>query len=72
MMYLLRVAKKPIEFIEGISIVAVAILIFISFMSTVWKMAKIFNNIDEIEKITNESKFDQNKNLYGVKTKWRT
>lgn len=56
LVYLIRIAKTPSELMVSVFMAGVATLVFISFVSTVQKMPKIFYLIDEIEKIINKSK----------------
>lgn len=58
LVYLCRIAETPEEFMDSIFVITVGILVFISFVSTVQKMATIFIFIDETEKFINGSEFD--------------
>lgn len=61
-LYLIRHANSPKDIVDNIFMTAVAILCFISVMSTIQKMKMIFIFINEIEQIVNESEF----NVYSV------
>lgn len=53
----LRLPKTPKEYMDSIFMTTVGILVFISFVSTVFKTAKIFELINKIEMAINESEF---------------
>lgn len=56
--YLFYFAKTPAEFINSIFVAAIGVLVFLSFLSTNWKMDIIFIFIEETEEVINGSKFD--------------
>lgn len=56
--YLIRHANSPKDIIDNLFMTAVAILAIISFTSTLLKKTTIFNFIDDVEKIVNESEFN--------------
>lgn len=55
--YLFFIAETSKEFIDSTFMATVAILVLISFVSTAQKTTIIFNFIDEVEKIANNSEF---------------
>lgn len=55
--YLLCVANTPKEYMDGIFVVAIGILMTISHISTMSKTENIFIFIDEAEEIINKSEF---------------
>ena len=55
-LYLFRVASTPNEYMISIFMTTVGLLVFISFISIVFKYDKLFDFIDDIEQTGNESK----------------
>lgn len=67
--YLILIAETLKEIMVSIFMTMVAFLVFISFVSTVLKMPKLFYFVDEVEKIVNESELFILFLLNGIKFK---
>lgn len=57
LIFALHSADSPGEFMDSFYLLAVSLTIFVSYMTTIFKMAKLFDFFDECEKIFDESKF---------------
>lgn len=56
--FALHSTNSPAEYMDSIYVLAVLSSIFASYMSTIFKVAPIFDFFDNCEKFCNESKYD--------------
>lgn len=51
-------ANTPEDYMDSAYILAVSVSIFVSYVTTIYKMTKLFDFFDDCENIRNKSKFD--------------
>lgn len=55
--FVIHLADSPAEYMDSLYMSAVLLSIFVSYLTTIWNMTKLFGFIDNLQKFCNESKF---------------